>query len=337
MGIKYMNLVRESDLDRAQKFVLLIIADYVNDEGEGCWASYDNLARLTGYDERQVIRIVNKLKESGILVHQGHHYKFGTNIWNIDKTKLNPLPNLREWRILQRTKEQTPAQNVTPPEDESEGDEMSPPSYDILSKGGDILVSETAKNDAKMSPNPEEEDSLGRTSVHTAFGDFLGGDAIPVNERADIDGSVQYVSVDEEDDPKAAARAQTPLERKIVQSCNPGTKYLSESMRNRLRSRRRYAIDGQPERIYPSPEEYCTQYPAEFMAYVEERTRKLRNQNSDRPPSRNALIDSIVNYDRPGTGWFAYLKKQQRKVAPEAQINANPLAVKRLDRKSRWE
>lgn len=91
MTTPHMNLVWEADLPRPQKLVLLAIADHMSDD-EGCFASYDRLAHRTGYEVRQVQRIIADLAETGILVLRGQHPEYATNIWDIDEEMLPKLP-----------------------------------------------------------------------------------------------------------------------------------------------------------------------------------------------------------------------------------------------------
>jgi biotin operon repressor len=67
MSIKVMSAVWELNLPQNQKLVLLALADHANDEGV-CYPSVGRVAWKTGISERQVQRIVQKLRAAGLVV-----------------------------------------------------------------------------------------------------------------------------------------------------------------------------------------------------------------------------------------------------------------------------
>ncbi|GAH09502.1 unnamed protein product, partial [marine sediment metagenome] len=54
-----------------EKFVLLAFADHADHDGLNVYPSYERVALKTGYSERQVKRIVARLKKRGALIVDG--------------------------------------------------------------------------------------------------------------------------------------------------------------------------------------------------------------------------------------------------------------------------
>lgn len=88
MSIKWMAFVWDhGPSDRAERFVLLALADFANDDGE-CWPSVDGIARKTCMTERGCQKIIRRLEDTGwIVVDAG----LGRRNCNIYKLK-NPEP-----------------------------------------------------------------------------------------------------------------------------------------------------------------------------------------------------------------------------------------------------
>ncbi|MDX1461329.1 MAG: helix-turn-helix domain-containing protein [Xanthomonadales bacterium] len=66
MSIKLMSQVWELDLPQNEKIVLLCFADFADDSGR-CWPSIRRVAWKTGYSPRNMKRIVNALRQKGLL------------------------------------------------------------------------------------------------------------------------------------------------------------------------------------------------------------------------------------------------------------------------------
>lgn len=77
-----MRMIWDSDLPRAEKFVLLAYLKYSDDVGCISSVAREYVARKTGYTYRQTIRITNSLKARKILVEQSD------SSWHIDAGKL---------------------------------------------------------------------------------------------------------------------------------------------------------------------------------------------------------------------------------------------------------
>lgn len=73
MSAKVMGLVFESDLPRAEKFILLALADHAKEDGSDVYPSVARIGWKTGYSERQIRTIIDSLEKMGILkvVHPG--------------------------------------------------------------------------------------------------------------------------------------------------------------------------------------------------------------------------------------------------------------------------
>lgn len=66
MSVKVMAQVWELDLPQNEKFVLLAFADFADDDGR-CYPSVRRVAWKTGYDERQIKRLIGRLRERGLM------------------------------------------------------------------------------------------------------------------------------------------------------------------------------------------------------------------------------------------------------------------------------
>ena len=88
MSVKVMSLVwdhgPESSTDR---FVLLALADYADDNGE-CWPAIATLARKCQISERTVIRAINRLRSDGYLVRSKRQST--SNYYTIVSDKMTP-------------------------------------------------------------------------------------------------------------------------------------------------------------------------------------------------------------------------------------------------------
>ena len=327
MSHVYVRLVLGTTLPRPEKLVSLAIAYHVDKYGEGCFASYRTLADETSYDERQVMRIVEGLEQAGIVVFQGKHPQYGTNIWNIDKSKLPLRPS------RQRTPVQEPAGQV-----ESCGDADEPEPENVILKG-DILAPQEAQtappDPAEMSPNlSSEKERRERENKGPAAGAARPGrrplppvmDARwspPRRGQARDDDGLTREPLDALPDDKARFRPDTDLQRKVAQLCQAG--YLSLDMKSRLRNPVTAAWGDKRPTTYPDPESEWVKHPDWFNEYVELCAKRIREE-SGRPPGRSALIQTIRRYDRHKTGWldFKAAKERERPAGRTAQWYTKP-------------
>lgn len=92
MSIKQMGMVWEHEFDRPEQAVMLAIADHADHDGEGIYPSMARVAWKTGYSKRQVIRIMNGLRERGVLVlvREADPINFRPTEYRIDWTKAQP-------------------------------------------------------------------------------------------------------------------------------------------------------------------------------------------------------------------------------------------------------
>ncbi len=168
MSVKIMGMVWDADIPRALKFVLLAYADHADHDGGNVYPSYDLIARKTGYDRRQVIRITAILEKERYMTRVRDdagrdRSRHSTVMW-----KINPENFPQFSRPFIETVQSVPQ---PPPIYASDilslgGDKMSlagqkgvtkchPPS-DILSPGGDIYDTKMLK----MSPEPSINQSV---------------------------------------------------------------------------------------------------------------------------------------------------------------------------------
>jgi DNA-binding transcriptional regulator GbsR (MarR family) len=76
-----------TDLTAAQKFVLLIMANYANDEGQNVYPSHDTIARQTAMSRRTVVSVVKQLVDLNYVTLEG---KRGNrqNIYSLNVNKM---------------------------------------------------------------------------------------------------------------------------------------------------------------------------------------------------------------------------------------------------------
>lgn len=94
MSVKLMAQVWELELPQNEKFVLLAFADHADDDGR-CYPSIRRVAWKTGYDDRQIKRIVGKLRQRGlmqILKNASPNFPVVYVLVTTGGDKLSPLP-----------------------------------------------------------------------------------------------------------------------------------------------------------------------------------------------------------------------------------------------------
>ena len=356
MSYTYVRLVLRSTLPRPKKLVCVAIADHVDKFGEGCYVSYGTLAEETSYEERQVMRIVTELEQDGIIVYQGKHPEYDTNVWNIDKNKLPTLPA----RQTKRAREAV----MQPPSDESELDDAAIEAFwasiaervpgnvtsgdgrsDVVS-GSDISDVTAAASDVtpgsdisgqegvtlggfgpgKMSPNPSSEKGSGKQEKKGPGGKQALPPALDARVNPAAKTRVLRERADsgtDRDEMCARDRPETALQTKIAQLTH--SRYLSASIKARLRDGVTAAWgDNKRPVTHPSPEDEWAAHPELFAEYVELCARRIREE-SGRPPSRDKLVQSVRNYPRYNTGWLDFRKAAQEEKR-QAQQRAHPSA-----------
>lgn len=86
MSWRIMAEVFDTDLPATEKFVLLAIANFVNDKKGYAWPSQETLASKTSLSRQTVNKAIKKLKEKGILISQRRSEK-GTSTSNLYRIK----------------------------------------------------------------------------------------------------------------------------------------------------------------------------------------------------------------------------------------------------------
>ena len=82
--------VFETDLPATEKFVLLAIANFVNDEKGYAWPSQETLASKTSFSRQTVSKAIKKLQQKGILISQrrSEKGKSTSNLYRINRVAL---------------------------------------------------------------------------------------------------------------------------------------------------------------------------------------------------------------------------------------------------------
>lgn len=90
MSILLMAHVMDCELTSAQKFVLLVMANFANDEGENVFPSHDTIAKKTSLTRRGVVKLVQELTELGYVKLEG---KRGNrqNIYSLNVEKITQM------------------------------------------------------------------------------------------------------------------------------------------------------------------------------------------------------------------------------------------------------
>lgn len=330
MSVTFMGYVWASDTTPTETLVLLAIADFINDMGDGCWASYDRLAYKTKLSRRTVIYTVNSLEKKGYLTFQKKHKDYRTNVWTLNNDIIPKLPPFNEWLKATRKKE------FEPETEEIVGAAVAPtpkPGVQQLHLQGAAVaptwVQLTDSVSAAGAPNPLVREPLEYVTLPTAVPAEVSAPVssnsahhdkddewsdLPINERPSIDD--QITRGDDDLDDRAKMRPKTELEKKIVQLCN--SSYITDNQRRHL-SESVFAAQGkQRPQNYPSPEAEWKENPDRFNEYVEDCARIQRN-NTGRPPGRDALIGLIRNYARHKTGWLDFKDFKEVEAAPAKQ------------------
>src|SRR5690348_4316202 len=101
MSVKIMGQVWELDLMHSELLILLALADHADHDGGHVFPSMGLVAWKTGYEERQVRRVVAKLLESGLLIEQespiGKSRTFSINVAaGVNKQPFKSLTSMRK-------------------------------------------------------------------------------------------------------------------------------------------------------------------------------------------------------------------------------------------------
>jgi hypothetical protein len=111
MSIKIMSRVWESGPEKqADRFVLLAIADYANDEGE-CWPSIAGICRKTCMSERGVQTIIRRLQAEGWLDIETGKGRKNCNLYTVK----NPAPHAPRTTCTPHMDAQTPHMDAINP------------------------------------------------------------------------------------------------------------------------------------------------------------------------------------------------------------------------------
>ncbi len=128
MSYRLQPLIWNTDMKPSQRFVMLALVDYADDNGRNIYPSIETLSKKTGYSERNVQRILKSLEDEGLILIVGRS-KYGTI-----RITLN-LPAIQERKAV---------------EDDTPTDDKMSQINDKMSQNDDKM----SQNDDKMSPDP---------------------------------------------------------------------------------------------------------------------------------------------------------------------------------------
>lgn len=92
MSVEVMAMVWKAKVSRPQKFVLLCLADFGNDEGDSIYPSVNYIAWKTGYSETQTRDVLQDLAAAGIITTSIQASQYGTNQYKINLDRLPMRP-----------------------------------------------------------------------------------------------------------------------------------------------------------------------------------------------------------------------------------------------------
>ncbi len=309
MSWKTTGKVWEADLPPLEKLVLLFVADKTNDEGKGCYASYNTIAMKTGLGRRTVIKIIQKLRQQGVLVYLESHKEYRTNVWMVEGSKLPPLPSRQEW--LKQKRAADPEFDVD--EHTVLNDGVSD-ALEMVHAGHHQWCTSDTINGAHGAPNPLEyplDDTgvLNNPLASKVDKSLENGTTNLDKYQHNRDEEYERVPAGEEDGTeKGKAKPRTKLERLICD--RTGSLYLSDPMRRKLNARVAAWV-GSQERWFPSPEEEMQNHPEAFEWYVNERANMYLNRVGS-PPSRQNLVNAVANYKGNTEGKYGWLDFKAR-------------------------
>lgn len=147
MSVKQMAKVWSLDLPHNQLWVLMALADYADDDGY-CWPSAPKLAHKTGYSERQIRRLMEGLRDRGIITQKQRDGR-SSETW----LHLNKAPAKKAFTPDKMTggkQDQTPDIAMSP----HPGQNVTP-TPDILSETPDIAMSPITISNQSIEPVKE--------------------------------------------------------------------------------------------------------------------------------------------------------------------------------------
>lgn len=161
MSAKASGRVWDLDLPHNKRLVLLAMADHADHEGRNIYPSLDLIAWKTGYSYRQVRRIVEELKQDGILVlvkpaRQQHPATYALDFKA--GTAKPPFDRLARKQTGQNVHPEN-GQNVHP--EKSRVDISSPPEWTSEHTRVDIAMSTKPWNHDHEPPTPSTPSLLG--------------------------------------------------------------------------------------------------------------------------------------------------------------------------------
>lgn len=148
MSVRVMSQVWASDLGRDDKYILLCLADFGNDEGESIYPAVGYIVWKTGYSETQVKAILRKLRKSGLIGVAFEGSKYGTNQYKINIDLLPTRPPYSPPKKGRPEKGESETDPIL--EDEKGGSETDP----RIGKGGAVFEKQGSETDPNTLENP---------------------------------------------------------------------------------------------------------------------------------------------------------------------------------------
>lgn len=95
-------VINSTAVTNTSKLVLIVVADFVNDRGDGAWPAMETIAHKVGISVRHTKRIIRQLEEDGlvkVIPRAGHR---GTNLYFINLPGSQKTPKGGDIRDMSR-------------------------------------------------------------------------------------------------------------------------------------------------------------------------------------------------------------------------------------------
>jgi hypothetical protein len=76
-------VLRHSDAEKLDRLVLIVLADYAQDDGADAWPSVESIAAKARCSERAVQYALRRLEGDGRIARTGVHWPEGTNVYSV--------------------------------------------------------------------------------------------------------------------------------------------------------------------------------------------------------------------------------------------------------------
>lgn len=76
-------IINSSQVANTAKLVLIVVADFINDRGDGAWPAIETIAHKVGISERHTKRVIRQLETDGLIKVVPRAGRRGTNLYFI--------------------------------------------------------------------------------------------------------------------------------------------------------------------------------------------------------------------------------------------------------------